>query len=263
MHSLKIGDVVLVRESGYGFREADVGKHVEIVCVWADDTYTIREYDQELMATPYGKKAKSFGENPMVLLNTIEERERMEKEIKVGDWVEVVTNHYEYMGLMVGDVVQVKSVWERDQWEDVVEFTKNGKAWMLSVDQVRRCSDRAQEQLHVLSSDNVLKVQRTTAPIKSDGGSSSYYDIQLPQWLLDKLNERAQNGQCYIKTEELIEAAFSSDFDAGNLQKSLVRAWGAFNGGGKLGNDVKYEMTKVKYSADKIIERFERKEGNK
>ena len=97
-------------------------------------------------------------------------------------------------------------------------------------------------------------------PIKSDGGSSTYYDIDIADWLLDLLNERRKEGKCYIKTEELIECGFSSDFDAGNIFKSLVRAWGALNGAGKAGNDVDYECNKIVYSANKLKQRNQRKE---
>lgn len=97
-------------------------------------------------------------------------------------------------------------------------------------------------------------------PIKSDGGSSSYYDIYLPTWLMQAMVDREVDGKVYIKTEELIEVAFNSDFDFANAFKSLVRAYGAMNGGGKAGNDVDYEMNKVQYSANKIKERNQRKE---
>ncbi len=53
--------------------------------------------------------------------------------------------------------------------------------------------------------------------IKSDGGSSSYYDIQIPDWLLEKIKDRG-----YLKTEELIEI-MGSDFDLGNIIKCAVR----------------------------------------
>ena len=96
-------------------------------------------------------------------------------------------------------------------------------------------------------------------PVKSDGGSSSYYDIPIPTWLLEKLVDRDVEGNCYIKTEEIIETFFKNDFDAGNAFKSLVRAWGAFNGGGKEGNSMDYDFNKVRYSMNKLTMRSERK----
>lgn len=96
--------------------------------------------------------------------------------------------------------------------------------------------------------------------IASDGGSSSYYDIGLPQWLVSRIIARQEDGRAYIKTEELIEFAFDDDFDAGNALKSLVRLWGAYNGAGKAGNSVSYEKNKIEYSVGKLEQRFTRKQ---
>lgn len=89
-------------------------------------------------------------------------------------------------------------------------------------------------------------------PIKSDGGSSSYYDIQLPDWLIDLIVERK-----YIKTEELIEV-LGSDFDLGNIIKCAVRINSLKNGVGKAGNDIIYDANKIIYSAGRLKERDKR-----
>lgn len=98
-------------------------------------------------------------------------------------------------------------------------------------------------------------------PVKSDGGSSSYYDVPVPDWLLDVLLKREEEGERYIKTEELIEVLFDNDFDAGNAFKSLVRAWGCFNGGGKEGNSLEYDLNKIRYSLNKLDKRNNRGKG--
>lgn len=85
--------------------------------------------------------------------------------------------------------------------------------------------------------------------IKSDGGSSSYYDIKLPSWLITKINERG-----YIKTEELIEI-LGSDFDLGNILKCSIRIHSLKNGVGKEGNDINYDANKIIYSANRLKER--------
>ena len=89
-------------------------------------------------------------------------------------------------------------------------------------------------------------------PIKSDGGSSSYYDIQLPDWLINLIVERR-----YIKTEELIEV-LGSDFDLGNIIKCAVRINSLKNGVGKEGNDISYDSNKIIYSANRLKERDKR-----
>jgi hypothetical protein len=85
--------------------------------------------------------------------------------------------------------------------------------------------------------------------IKSDGGSSSYYDIAIPRWLLDNIKERG-----YLKTEELIEI-LGSDFDLGNIIKCAIRINSLKNGIGKEGNDVRYDANKIIYSAGRLKER--------
>lgn len=102
--------------------------------------------------------------------------------------------------------------------------------------------------------------ESATGAVKSDGGSSSYYDMEIPEWLVDLITERQTEwGSSYIKTEELITTVFNNNFDFGNVLKSLVRAHGAFNGAGKAGNSVPYECNKIKYSAEKIISAEARK----
>lgn len=88
-------------------------------------------------------------------------------------------------------------------------------------------------------------------PLKSDGGSSSYYDLPLSQKTIDFIKEHG-----YVKTEQLILDIFDNDFDFGNSFKSLVRAKGITQGGGKAGNTVGYEMNKVVYSSNKIKDRY-------
>lgn len=86
--------------------------------------------------------------------------------------------------------------------------------------------------------------------IKSDGGSSSYYDLYLSNKTVNFICEND-----YVKTEQLILDIFGNDFDFGNILKCLVRAYGAMNGQGKLGNSLEYEVNKILYSVNKIKER--------
>lgn len=95
-------------------------------------------------------------------------------------------------------------------------------------------------------------------PIKSDGGSSTYYDIPIPKWLLERMAKRARDEGYYIKTEELIEIAFDNDFDFGTAFKSLIRARGITKGGGKAGNTLDYECNKVAYYNEKVREKGNR-----
>lgn len=102
--------------------------------------------------------------------------------------------------------------------------------------------------------------QATTGAIKSDGGSSTYYDIAIPTSLLVEMAERRnEDGLSYIKTEEIIELGLGNDFDAGNIFKCLIRMQSLKNGKGKAGNDLEYDANKVVYSAKKIAKRYSKK----
>lgn len=176
--------------------------------------------------------------------------------------IRVNNNRYDYMGLAPGSYHNVKRVVVNEFGEKEYYFTHLGRKWALTSNDCDELvtleelwgSEPNEKLMDVINTD--LK----KSPVKSDGGSSTYYDIDIPAWLLYTLNERQKEGKCYIKTEELIECGFSSDFDAGNIFKSLVRAWGALNGAGKAGNGVDYECNKIVYSANKLKQRNQRKE---
>lgn len=132
-----------------------------------------------------------------------------------------------------------------------IHVTKEGEYGAKSFDE---------DELELLSAKQIpIPVEETVTyaagPIKSDGGSSSYYDLPVPEWLLSELFDReiATNGKPYIKTEEIIAAFFGNDFDLGNVVKCLVRVKGLQDKtGGKAGNSVDYECNKMKYSVEKI-----------
>lgn len=211
--------------------------------------------------------------------------------------IRVTTRDYEYQGLYAGsehDVEEYKYATSLGELRILYYFNANGKSWHLTNDECEEVFPAPNEKLmDVINTDfkkeecrssyceceegkcsggkidmradeaNKIKSKADSEkkiPIKSDGGSSTYYDIDIPSWLLYTLNERQKEGKCYIKTEELIECGFSSDFDAGNIFKSLVRAWGALHGVGKAGNGVDYECNKIVYSANKLKQRNQRKE---
>lgn len=93
---------------------------------------------------------------------------------------------------------------------------------------------------------------KSSGKVKSNGGSSSYYDLPISDDLLQVLNSRKEDGQCFVKTEELIDELFDGLFNQGTLFKSFVRAHLQTRGEGKAGNDLNYEINKVIYYANKI-----------
>jgi len=174
--------------------------------------------------------------------------------------IRVTTNRYEYMGLFQNSHHDVEAT-AINSWNNKEYYFKHmGRKWALTQDDCEELvslddfPSQNEKLLDVINTD--LKQQ---GPIKSDGGSSSYYDLPVAEWLLYTLNERQKEGKCYIKTEEMISAFFGNDFSFGTLLKSLVRAWGIKVGAGKAGNDMKYETGKIRYYADKILEQNEEK----
>lgn len=87
------------------------------------------------------------------------------------------------------------------------------------------------------------KSEVKSGAIKSDGGKSDYYKITI-------------DGQTFM-IEKIIKQVFRNDFDFGNAFKALIRANALIAGGGKEGSTIEYEMNKVKYSADQVVENNE------
>lgn len=199
--------------------------------------------------------------------------------------IRVTTDRFNYMGLQKGSVYKVDQRGIDVHTGDALySLTVFGKNWLLDQSECEEVEDDSSNEKESIDlkreecrssycecdegkcSGGKIDMRADEAseiaekgPIKSDGGSSSYYDLVLPEWLLYTLIERQKEGKCYIKTEEMISAFFGNDFSFGTLLKSLVRAWGIKKGAGKAGNDMKYETSKIHYYADKILEQHEEK----
>ena len=85
-------------------------------------------------------------------------------------------------------------------------------------------------------------------PVKSDGGKSSYYEVNCPQWFIDKVNSGS------FMVEDLAEIMYGNDFNYTNILKAQKRMYEMVNGGGKEGNTLEYDATKCKYYIDKQLE---------
>lgn len=96
--------------------------------------------------------------------------------------------------------------------------------------------------------------RETKTSHKSDGGKSKYYEVVLPDWLLDK-----HKNQGSIMLEDLAEIMFGNDFNYTNIFKAQKRMYDLENGGGKEGNTFEYDATKCKYYVDKQVEVFNRR----
>lgn len=161
-----------------------------------------------------------------------------EKPLKIGDKVKLTRGLLEpsIEKGTTGVIVQI------DEDNFVTEYT-------VSFERVNVC---------VCSTDWLELVEEAEKPsgkIKSNGLSSSYYDLPISDKLLEALNKRKEDGQCYVKVEDMIDEFFDGLFNQGTLFKSLVRAHLQTKGEGKAGNDLEYEINKVIYYANKIKEK--------
>ena len=83
----------------------------------------------------------------------------------------------------------------------------------------------------------------TSQPIKSDGGSSSYYELTIT-------NKAGESIKC--ETGDVIRTLVGNDFDFGNCVKALRRMYLATLGMGKEGTDIPYDANKVRYFLSEI-----------
>lgn len=78
------------------------------------------------------------------------------------------------------------------------------------------------------------------APVKSDGGSSSYYQLTIK-------NKAGESFQC--ETGDIIRALVANDFNLGNIVKACRRVSESLNGRGKAGTSPEYDLNKIIYFA--------------
>lgn len=76
MSSLKVGDVLAIAQGGWGFLPDDEGKLVKLLVKDSYGDWEVEAYDCTLKTEDlYGITDKSFGENPVVLLNVFDKPE--------------------------------------------------------------------------------------------------------------------------------------------------------------------------------------------
>lgn len=89
----------------------------------------------------------------------------------------------------------------------------------------------------------VTEFQNTPDKVKSDGGSSAYYELTIT-------NKAGESIKC--ETGDVIRALVGNDFDFGNCVKALRRMYLATLGKGKEGTDIPYDCNKVRYFLSEI-----------
>ncbi len=99
------------------------------------------------------------------------------------------------------------------------------------------------EYFELCSESTVKEVTGTVTPIKSDGGSSSYYELTIT-------NKAGESIKC--ETGDVIRALVGNDFDFGNCVKALRRMYLATLGMGKEGTDIPYDCNKIRWFLGEI-----------
>ena len=154
---------------------------------------------------------------------------------KVGDKVKVVDvkqfsswTHDVKVGY-VGVVIEV------DEGFYKVKLDKCYKGWWFTDKRIELVSD-------VANAVDTKPIENESSPIKSDGGSSSYYVQQIPKGMLERFNTTGT-----IEAKDVIRLFLGNDFNMGNIFKAYCRVISLRNGKGKAGIDEQYDLTKAKF----------------
>ena len=149
--------------------------------------------------------------------------------------IRVTTNRYEYMGLFKESSHEVEKTCINDHGQAYYYFTNNGREWGLS------------------GAECVVVVDEKKGPIKSDGGSSSYYELEI----------KNKAGETFkAEVGDVIRAMVGNDFDFGNCVKALRRMYLCTKGAGKAGVSLDYDGNKVKYFIDEILAHHKPRKDN-
>ena len=167
--------------------------------------------------------------------NDIHDTNEQKFKFKVGDKVRVVDIDYisDYTDdVKVGDIGTVINIKGGGVENYQVNFKEtDGKyCWWFT--------DNCIE----LVDDNIENNPTENTPIKSDGGSSSYYVQQIPKGMLERFNATGT-----IEAKDVIRLFLGNDFNMGNIFKAYCRIISLRNGKGKAGIDEQYDLTKAKY----------------
>lgn len=81
------------------------------------------------------------------------------------------------------------------------------------------------------------------APVKSDGGSSSYYSFPITN---------AKGETIHVETKDVIRCMVGNDFDLGNIIKACRRIHEKQQGRGKAGTSIDYDANKIIFFANEV-----------
>ena len=108
----------------------------------------------------------------------------------------------------------------------------DGKTWWFPAESLRVVKQEQKESV---------------SAIKSDGGSSSYYQLTIK----NKSGESLQ-----VETGDVIEALVGDNFKFGNIIKALRRMYLVTQGSGKEGTSLSYDKKKCIYFLNEIEDKY-------
>lgn len=94
---------------------------------------------------------------------------------------------------------------------------------------------------------DVKETEFSVKPVKSDGGSSSYYFTTLPKHLIKDIVDRGG-----IEIKDIVRYCFDNDADCKDIIKALKRIRENLKGGGKEGVDNIYDANKICFFAEEL-----------
>ncbi len=161
------------------------------------------------------------------------------RKFKVGDKVKVVDIEYisTYTNSVrvddVGVITTTKSLKTLDSYLVTFDGHAEQESWWFT----DKCIELVYDDTGTVENNPT-----ESAPIVSDGGSSSYYAQQIPKGMLERFNATGT-----IEAKDVIRLFLGNDFNMGNIFKAYCRVISLRNGKGKAGIDEQYDLTKAKF----------------
>ena len=155
------------------------------------------------------------------------------RKFKVGDTVRVTSIddiHEHTETFKVGDIEVIIDV-DDDDYDEAPYQIRN---WWFS-----------ESDLELVTNDN------SKTPIKSDGGSSSYYVKKIPPQMLDDFNSKG-----VIEAKDVMRLFLGNDFNMSNVFKAYCRVISLRNGEGKDGVTELYDLNKAVFFAQDELNNY-------
>lgn len=185
--------------------------------------------------------------------------------LKSGDKLKIVSLDYTAIGdatFEIGELVEfVEHLLGSSSKNDILVKEVNGDRWYMSSKDLEVVGEEVCGDLVNLSENCVTDtkdVDLKKTPIKSDGGSSSYYFTKLPQHMIDKIVETGG-----IEIKDITRYVYDNDSDCKDITKALKRIQEWKKGSGKQGIDALYDANKIIFFAEELRESIKNDFGDK